>query len=158
MNEEIKKEIKIKIEKILDLLSVGFDEVVIDNDFFGQTRFIVKTKESNILIGNKGEIFLALNHIIKRFTTKILEDDVKFSVDINDYQENNTKNVINKAKILAERVRFFKTNFEMEPMSPYERMIVHTLFSEDSNIKTESEGQHKTRRVVLKYITSENKN
>ena len=40
----------------------------------------------------------------------------------------------------------------MDPMSPYERMIVHSIFSEDPQIKTGSVGEGRERRVVIEYI------
>ncbi len=35
-------------------------------------------------------------------------------------------------------------------MSAYERLVVHELFSEDPDIKTESQGEGKFRHIVLK--------
>jgi len=39
----------------------------------------------------------------------------------------------------------------MTPMSAYERMIIHALFTNDPNIMTESEGMGKNRHIILKY-------
>jgi predicted RNA-binding protein Jag len=39
----------------------------------------------------------------------------------------------------------------MDPMSSYERMIVHAEFSESSDIATESIGAGKERRVVIRF-------
>jgi len=43
----------------------------------------------------------------------------------------------------------------MSPMSPYERMIVHSIFTNVKDIKTESLGEGKGRRVVIKYVATE---
>jgi predicted RNA-binding protein Jag len=53
--------------------------------------------------------------------------------------------------MLAERARYFKSSIEMDPMSSYERMIVHAEFTETPDIATESAGFGKDRHVVLKY-------
>jgi spoIIIJ-associated protein len=55
------------------------------------------------------------------------------------------------ARPLAQRARLFKHDVEMAPMSAYERLVVHELFSEDPEIKTESAGEGKFRHIVLKY-------
>ena len=39
----------------------------------------------------------------------------------------------------------------MDPMSSYERMIVHSFFAETPDIKTESKGEGRDRRVVIKF-------
>ena len=36
-------------------------------------------------------------------------------------------------------------------MNAYERMIIHSLFVDDNEIKTESKGEGKTRRIIFKY-------
>ena len=41
----------------------------------------------------------------------------------------------------------------MHPMNAYERLIVHSAFTDDPDIETESHGEGKFRRVVLKYKT-----
>ena len=81
---------------------------------------------------------------------------IKFFIDINGYFENNNKELQMKAKIMAERARSFKTNMELEPMTPYERMIVHSALEDFSDIKTESVGFGKGRKVVIKYVESIN--
>ena len=43
-----------------------------------------------------------------------------------------------------------RKSVEMEPMSSYERMIIHTLFTADSGVVTESVGERNERRIVIK--------
>jgi spoIIIJ-associated protein len=143
--------VKKKIEEFLNNMGISFDAVEISKDDLGNPKFLIKTKESGLLIGYKGEHFLALNHVIKRMIWKNSEEEVKFSLDINNYQEENLKSLKSKALTLSEKVKASKSSLEMEPMSPYERMIIHSLFSSDPNITTESIGESKDRRVVLKY-------
>src|SRR3989344_1629997 len=73
----------------------------------------------------------------------------------NDYQEKRIQELKNRAQIMAERARFFKSNIECPPMNPYERMIIHSFFSDVPDIKTESTGFGRDRRVVIKYVSQE---
>ena len=56
-----------------------------------------------------------------------------------------------KAKILANRARDMKANIEMDPMSSYERLIVHGILTNEPSVKTESTGEGRNRRIVIKY-------
>jgi len=149
--------IKLLIEDLLKKIDVSFDSVDIVNDSFtGGVIFIIKTKESGLLIGERGETFQSLSHLIKKMVNKGREDlPSQFAIDVNDYQSSMIEKIRSKANILANRARDLKSDVEMEPMSSYERLIVHGALTDQSNIKTESVGEGKDRRVVIKYIKQE---
>ncbi len=114
------------------------------------SRVSIKTGESAILIGERGARLQALNHLVKRMAEKIAPD-FNFSIDVNDYQEKRLEELRGKAKILAERARYFKSSVDMEPMSSYERMVVHAEFADVPDIETTSSGQGPGRHIVLKF-------
>lgn len=145
--------IKDTISNFLDKLCINFEDVEIKEEF-GQPRFIIKTQESNILIGKKGENFKALSFLLKKIVNKGKgrEEETQFSIDVNDYQDRQIEQIKNKARFAAERAKTFKTDIELEPMGAFERMVAHSTLSEDRNIKTESEGEGKFRHVVVRYI------
>ena len=58
------------------------------------------------------------------------------------------------AHMMAERARYFKSNIEVDPMSAFERRIIHEFLSDATDLKTESMGEGPQRRVVIKYIGS----
>lgn len=147
--------IKSLIEEVLKKMTISFDEIEISFEADNKPRFLIKTKDSHLLIGHRGENFTALNHLIKRIVSKEAPEDFKFSIDINNYQQSNLEMIKKKAKVIADRVKSFKMNMEMEPMSSYERMTVHAMFTDDKNIKTESVGEGKDRRVVIKFVENE---
>ncbi|MCR4311268.1 MAG: hypothetical protein NUV54_01735 [Candidatus Taylorbacteria bacterium] len=118
------------------------------------TRFAIQTGESALLIGAKGEVLGALNYIVKKMVSKDAppETEIKFFIDVNGYHEKALESVRVKAKIMSERARSFKVDIEMEPMTSYERMLVHSCLESVPDIKTESAGEGQGRRVVIKYI------
>ena len=79
------------------------------------------------------------------------DEDTSFFIDVNDYQKKHIEDIRMKAQVLAERARYFKSSVEMDPMSSYERMIIHSEFAEVPDIKTESAGVGKDRRIIIKY-------
>lgn len=132
------------------------------SDADGRTRFSVRTPDSHLLIGAKGANLLALNHVVKKIVTvqrtaaaakqnAALEEELIFFVDVNGYQEAALGTLKTLAKVMGERARSFKASVELEPMSSYERMIVHSFFQDAPDLQTTSTGEGERRRVVIKY-------
>jgi len=84
------------------------------------------------------------------------EERISFFIDVNGYQKKRFENLKNIAHMMAERARYFKSNIEIDPMPAYERRIIHLFLEKNKDIKTESEGFGKDRRVVIKYIGENN--
>lgn len=147
--------IEVIIKELLKLMNVSFDSVErFESPESKHTRFLVKTGEPSLLIGATGEHLGAFNYIVRRIAAKQSNNDspVKFFVDVNDYHEKTMESVKAKAKIMSERARSFKADIEMEPMTAYERMLIHSFLEGAPDIKTESKGEGAERRVVIKYI------
>ena len=114
--------------------------------------FNIKTPDSKQLIGPHGDHLRSLNYIIRRSVEKKEDNkESKFMIDVNGYQQKHIQNIEQKARLLADRVRTFKSSADMTPMTAYERMIIHSIFSEDPEINTKSEGVGPNRHVVLSY-------
>lgn len=154
MNDIIKEIIK----NLLSSIGVGFEEIEISFDETTKNnRFMIKTNEPHILIGKDGEVLISLNHLIKQIAlSKSSEENPfkLFTIDVNGYKTKQESELKAKALMLAERARFFKSNIEMTPMNPYERMFIHSIFSETPDIETESAGIGKSRRITIKFISS----
>lgn len=144
------------LRTLLGHLSVPVTDVVIaHDDQMDSVRFVITTPDSAILIGENGERLLALNHLMKRIVEREkVEGHFSFMIDVNDYQKKRIDDIRSKAHMLAERARYFKSSVEMDPMSSYERMIVHAQFTRVPDIMTESIGKGPDRKVVLKYTES----
>ncbi|KKU79387.1 MAG: Jag protein [Parcubacteria group bacterium GW2011_GWA2_47_7] len=141
------------LKTLLTLLGVVFTDVSVSVDEkMSSPRFVVSTPDSSILIGEQGTRLLALNHLVKRIVEKKFPGEPhSFMVDVNDFQKKHIDEIRAKAHMLAERARYFKSSVEMDPMSSYERMIVHAEFTDSPDITTESSGYGKDRHLVLKY-------
>jgi len=108
-------------------------------------------KESNLLIGEHGNNLFALEHILKKYIrAKTAEEDVKFTLDINDYRMKKMEDLKQDVKTAAKNVRLYKKEVPLRPMSSFERRIVHLLLAEYPDITTESIGDEPLRRVIIK--------
>ena len=122
----------------------------------GQTIYNIET-ENHVLIGLHGDTVYALDMLVKRIVEKQHgaadgEERVQFMVDVNGYRTKRIEDLKVKALMMAERARSFQYDVELTPMNAYERLIVHTVLAEAQNIKTESQGEGRGRRVVIKYV------
>ncbi len=116
----------------------------------GRTLFRVRSRDSHLLIGPRGAHLFALNHLVKKMVSKT-DREVEFQIDVNDYQAAAMEHLKTAATIMGERARSFKTAVEFEPMSSYERMILHSFFEGATDLTTESVGTGAARRVVVRY-------
>jgi len=141
------------IRTLLDHLKVVVTDIVVETDErIKSVRFVVSSPDSALLIGERGDRLMALNHLVRRIIEREFPDaETPFLVDVNNYQKRRIDEIRTKAHMLAERARYFKSAIEMDPMSSYERMIVHAEFTETPDIATASAGFGKDRHVVLKY-------
>ncbi|GEM_PF-178084 len=156
MKEKITENIKEKVEKILSLMEINYEDTFVDFDEEDKSRILVSIQskdDSSILIGPKGSHLLSFNYIIKNIFTKN-RSSLAFHIfiDVNDYHKKRIDSIKQKAKVIAERVKYFQNEIEMEPMSSFERRLVHSMFSDDKLLETESKGFGEGRRVVIKYV------
>lgn len=144
------QKIKNFIETLLNKAEITFDSVDIE-ETSEQVVFQIHSQESAKLIGNRGETVRALNHIAKK-AFENSKEDTRFLIDVNGYRTKKIEELKQTAKLLADRARSLKYNVEMTPMSSYERMIVHSTLTDEPNIATESHGEGRDRRVVIRYV------
>jgi spoIIIJ-associated protein len=71
-------------------------------------------------------------------------------VDVEDYRKRRRSMLAEKARSAAARVRRTGRPERLEPMSPFERKIVHDAASEVDGVETSSEGEEPERRVVIR--------
>ncbi len=147
------------VEKIiadfLQALGVTYDGLS-HSTVAGQTIFSIQAPGAAALIGARGDTIHAMDFLIKKIYEKQHphvegQEDHRFLVDINDYQVDRIKDLQTKALLMADRARSFQYDVELSPMSSYERLIVHTTLQDQPNVKTESLGEGRSRRVVIKY-------
>lgn len=144
------------LEGLLEKIEIDFSlDVLYDNEIKA-IRFLIKTDESNVLIGNKGVNLSAFSHIVKRIVDKKFdnsgEDRIYFIIDVNNYQGSKIEDLKTNAHMLAQRAKYFKNDVQMDPIPPYDRMVVHSLFADSKDFNTTSEGEGDKRRIVIRYV------
>lgn len=151
-----KEEVKKIIEDIFNHTGCTFSKCEF-SDEDGMLWCAIETNDSKLMIGREGETLRSLNHIIRKIVEKKQGEGStkRLFVDVNGYQKSRFENLKNIAHMMAERARYFKSNIEVDPMPAYERRIIHMFLEDSKDVKTESEGYGPNRRVVIKYVDSE---
>src|SRR5574343_1877911 len=98
-------------------------------DIDGVTWIVsVDTREGYYFTARDGEALVALNHVVKEIVRKSLpnqEVHVPVMVDINGFQKKHIENLRAIDHIMTERARFYKSKISLDPMSAYDRRIIH---------------------------------
>lgn len=142
--------------------SMGFEGISVEKqELAGQTVYsIVGAPDPKMLIGQYGDTIHAIDHVVKKIVEKqsapVAPGEEShgaplFLVDVDGYRSRQIKDLQTKALMMAERARSFQYDVELSPMSAYERLIVHTTLQDAPNVKTESQGEGRNRRVVIRY-------
>lgn len=134
------------------LSALGVELSAIEVSDGARTVVKVTSPQSEALIGPKGEHLRALNHLARKIAETRAGGDVSFVIDVDGHLENELERIRGNARMLAQRARLFKHEVELDPMTAYERLVIHELFAEDPEIQTESRGEGKFRHIVLKYV------
>ncbi len=149
------------IKELIEKTTVSVNEISVSPDEVQNkdktTWFRVEVKEPHFFLGRNGEALSALNHLVRRIIESKIStvenpEELNILIDINGFQQKRVENIHAVAHMMAERARYFKSNIEIDPMSAFERRIVHEFLSDATDLKTESEGIGPSRRVVIKYI------
>jgi predicted RNA-binding protein Jag len=127
--------------------------------------FGVEVNQPHFFWDREGEALSAVNYLARRMieakNSKIApktdeltaqQSGLGILIDINGFQKKRIESIHATAHMMAERARYFKSNIEVDPMSAFERRIVHEFLSNETDLKTESQGEGPSRRVVIKYI------
>lgn len=132
------------------LKAIGL-EAEIDATVEGNSAFVDVTGESlGILIGRRGQTLDALQELARTAVQRRLRARVRLLVDVEGYRARRRASLADYARAIAERAKERGTEIELEPMTAYERKIVHDAVAEIDGASSFSEGEEPTRKVVVR--------
>src|SRR6187549_1209434 len=122
--------------KILELL--GFDAKVEEQQTDDGLVLDVRADDAGRLIGRQGQTLSDLQYILNRILFQNDENAPKVTVDVGGYRAEAREALVKKAQEAAEKVRRWGDVVEMEPLSAFDRRIVHHALKDDPDIMTQS--------------------
>jgi spoIIIJ-associated protein len=127
---------KVTLEKIMELL--GFTATVEEHAMEDGILLDVKTEDSGRLIGRQGQTLADLQYIANRLLFQQDPAAPKIMVDVGGYRAQAREALVKKAKDAAEKVRRWGDVVELEPMTAFDRRIIHQALKDDPGVETAS--------------------
>jgi spoIIIJ-associated protein len=124
------------LQRILDLL--GFTTTIDEHHLEDGILLDVKTEDSGRLIGRQGQTLSDLQYLTNRLLFQQDPSSPKIMVDVSGYRAQAREALVKKAKEAAEKVRRWGDVVELEPLSAFDRRIIHQALKDDPTIETHS--------------------
>lgn len=110
----------------------------------------IQGEDVNYLIGYRGESINALQTIISSVANKNSTAKIRVYLDVAGYRSRREKTLEDLAEKIARTVVRTRKPITLEPMTAYERKIIHTKLQTHSKVETISKGEEPYRKVVIK--------
>ena len=132
--------------------TVSGDMTVNENGFVSRL-IVIEGKDASTLIGHRGETLDALQYLSNLCLARKSEGDnkeyVKVVIDIENYREKREMALRALARRMSEKAIKYQRNVVLEPMNPYERMIIHSEVQSIEGVSTHSVGYDENRKIVI---------
>ncbi len=143
-----------EIEAVATKLKEFFNSIIDDAECkveIENFNICVKINGENInhLIGYRGATINALQTIASAIANKNSSSKIIVMVDVGNYREKREKTLEELAEKISKTVIKTKKSITLEPMTAYERKIIHTKLQDSDKVKTFSKGEEPHRRVVI---------
>ena len=140
------------VNYLLSSLKVDVKTFFRDKDDFDTKSlyFEIEGDDSGLIIGRKGETLRSFEFLISFIIKRQLDKRVRVILDVEGYQERRRSNLVSIAESNAKKVIKYGKPIKMDPMSPFDRRIIHLALEKDKKVITESQGSGPRRQVVIK--------
>ena len=117
-----------------------------DNEYVYVT---LNGEDAGKLIGYRGETLNSMQAILTAIANKQVESRVHLVLDIEGYRAKRQKALEELADKLTRTVINTGKQVTLEPMSAYERKIIHNRLQDSKRVRTYSVGEEPYRKVVI---------
>jgi spoIIIJ-associated protein len=103
----------------------------------------------SVLIGPRGETLDALQFLSRLMVAHQLQQRAYFVIDVEGYRERRQQALTRLAERMADKAKERNQPVSLEPMSSYERRVIHMALRDSPDVYTESTGEGKYRKVRI---------
>lgn len=136
-----------KTKEVITLLGYPEAEIAIDEE----RRKIIVLIDDHFVVENVETILPAVDHMVNLILKK--EGLIPHVVDLNYYRKERERLIVELVKAAARKATITKQEVELPAMNGYERRLVHMEITTHPELRTESTGMGKDRRVVIKFVS-----
>ena len=152
ISEEELNASKLKVDNFMNefvkmITSLNYKTEVDLNDGF--LKIDINGDDSKTLIGYRGEVLNSLQVILNSIANKDAKEKTRIILNISNYREKREKSLEELADKLSKTVFRTGKSITLEPMTAYERKIIHNRLQSSDKVKTYSIGEEPYRKVVI---------
>lgn len=137
------------LDYFLGTMGVVADTFVRDELVNGALVFDIEGEDAGLLIGRRGETLQALQLLVSMIVSRQLGRKCYINIDVEGYRARRIDRLRSLARRTASNVDESGQSMPLEPMSSFERRIVHIALADHPGVVTESDGEGADRRVVI---------
>ncbi|MCL2388426.1 MAG: protein jag [Defluviitaleaceae bacterium] len=130
-------------------LAMGLSVTVETNKKEKHLYVNLKGDNMGILIGKRGQTLDALQYITNLAVGRHGDLQMSVVIDTENYRRRRRDTLEALARTIARKVKEKRQNVKLEPMTRFERHVIHTILQHDRQVKTFSEGNEPYRHVVV---------
>jgi len=147
-SEDIVKKIDEFIKVFLETANIKNTNYIVNRE---KDKIFIKItgEESSCLIGYRGGVLNALQNVITVIANKKAISKVNIVLDIEEYRQKRKVVLENLAEKMAASVIKKQKKVVLEPMTAYERKIIHSKLQANKEVETHSIGEEPYRKVVI---------
>ena len=150
-NEQAVEETKSYIKEIAKEMNIN--DLVINEKRDGKFIYLhLNSEKAAILIGKRGQTLNALENLSQLVANKFSNSFIIIKLDVGDYRERRQESLEQLAERMADKAIRTGSKVEFEPMSSFERKIIHNALSVRVDIETYSVGTDPNRYLVIEPI------
>lgn len=135
--------------EFLKKLAISAD-ISVEEDSQETYHLRIETEESGLLIGYHGETLNSLQLLLGTILYNKLGEWLHIVVHVGDYREKREESIKALALRVAQEVTQTKQPVPLPYLSAFERRIVHLTLADHPEVISESEGEGRERRVIVK--------
>ncbi len=153
-SEEQEREQALDPNQARELLSGVIQRMQMDGMIETRTRegrltLNVVGKDSNLLIGKKGQTLDSLQYLLNLMYSKSMKKKANLVVDVEEYKVRREKRLQSIAQEVRDKVKRTNKPIAIAPMNAQDRRIIHMSLQNDPYVKTVSKGEGLLRKVVV---------
>ena len=138
------------LAEILNLMGISAEVELRVGDKSDETVVEIRTENSGLLIGRKGQTLEALQYLVSRIAgERGGMEGPHIVVDIENYRQRRRKGLEDMALRLGEKAKRQRKTVTVDALSAADRRIIHAALQDDPWVTTKSLGQGSYRRLLI---------
>ncbi|HIY77712.1 MAG TPA: Jag N-terminal domain-containing protein [Candidatus Borkfalkia excrementavium] len=135
------------LDGVFDILKIAATNELVEEDETIKINVIATNTDS--IIGHRGEILDSLQVLAGAVANIGREEYRRVVVDCENYRERREETLKRLAAKIARKAVERGRKVSLEPMTPYERRVIHSALADSTEVKTQSEGKEPNRYIVV---------